>query len=161
MITMTRQHTIKCWHCKSTHGTVNEVRECSQANSMFAQQSATRVDDPFDAPQVQAPQVQAPVRTAPGTRGPVAEPGMYRKGDDIFKVVRSQSGHLYAKMQAPEGGFEYAPGAMRELSADDRMTMVEAAAYGKRTGVCIVCGRTLTHPDSVAAGIGPVCGGRI
>lgn len=32
-----------------------------------------------------------------------------------------------------------------------------AIAYGKRFGVCSVCGRTLTDPVSVEAGIGPVC----
>ena len=35
----------------------------------------------------------------------------------------------------------------------------EARAYGKRTGICCCCGRTLTNPDSIAAGIGPICAG--
>ena len=35
---------------------------------------------------------------------------------------------------------------------------VEAAIqYGRSTGTCSCCGRTLTDPESVAAGIGPVC----
>jgi hypothetical protein len=34
-------------------------------------------------------------------------------------------------------------------------------AEGKRTGVCQVCHRKLTNPDSIAAGIGPVCAGRV
>lgn len=29
--------------------------------------------------------------------------------------------------------------------------------YGKRTGVCCVCGRELTNEESVARGIGPIC----
>jgi hypothetical protein len=33
-------------------------------------------------------------------------------------------------------------------------------AYGRELGVCGVCGRTLTVPESIAAGIGPVCAGR-
>lgn len=33
--------------------------------------------------------------------------------------------------------------------------------FGKRTGVCGVCSKTLTDPKSVKAGIGPVCAGRI
>lgn len=44
-------------------------------------------------------------------------------------------------------------------------TLIEIAAnpsqaardYGKRTGVCCCCGRELTDPVSVAAGIGPIC----
>lgn len=32
-----------------------------------------------------------------------------------------------------------------------------AIAYGKEFGLCSVCGRELSDPESVAAGIGPVC----
>jgi len=32
--------------------------------------------------------------------------------------------------------------------------------YGKETGVCCCCGRTLTDPVSIDAGIGPICAGR-
>lgn len=40
-------------------------------------------------------------------------------------------------------------------------TLEEAKAYGRRTGRCMVCGRKLTHPTSVEAGIGPICAGRL
>lgn len=33
----------------------------------------------------------------------------------------------------------------------------EAVRYGKETGECSCCGRELTNPTSIAAGIGPVC----
>lgn len=36
-----------------------------------------------------------------------------------------------------------------------------AAEYVKRSGACFVCGRTLTTPASLAAGIGPICAERI
>lgn len=32
-----------------------------------------------------------------------------------------------------------------------------ARDYGKRTGICCCCGRELTDPESIAAGIGPIC----
>jgi len=32
-----------------------------------------------------------------------------------------------------------------------------AVLHGKRTGVCSCCGRELTDPESIAAGIGPIC----
>lgn len=32
-----------------------------------------------------------------------------------------------------------------------------AIAYGKETGICCVCARTLTNPTSIEAGIGPIC----
>lgn len=33
----------------------------------------------------------------------------------------------------------------------------EARAYGRLTGTCSCCGRELTDPKSIAAGIGPIC----
>lgn len=33
----------------------------------------------------------------------------------------------------------------------------EAIQYGRNTGICSCCGRTLTNPESIANGIGPVC----
>jgi hypothetical protein len=51
------------------------------------------------------------------------------------------------------------------LSDDVKAVLLEAAAdpltaairYGKETGSCSCCGRDLTNPDSIAAGIGPIC----
>jgi hypothetical protein len=39
--------------------------------------------------------------------------------------------------------------------------LAEAARlHGLKTGVCSCCGRELTHPESIARGIGPICAGR-
>lgn len=46
---------------------------------------------------------------------------------------------------------------LEALLADPKAAAIE---YGHRTGSCCVCGRTLTNPESVAAGIGPICAGR-
>lgn len=35
-----------------------------------------------------------------------------------------------------------------------------AIAYGRKTGICSVCGRVLTNYDSIARGIGPICAGK-
>ena len=51
------------------------------------------------------------------------------------------------------------------LADDVKSVLLEAAAdpltaairYGKETGACSCCGRDLTNPDSIAAGIGPIC----
>ena len=43
----------------------------------------------------------------------------------------------------------------------DRDHMAALAAYGRKTGVCAVCGRRLSNPASVARGIGPVCATRL
>jgi hypothetical protein len=94
------------------------------------------------------------------------EVGMYRVNGDIFRVVKSrESGNLYAKRlnMLAEGNaqFVYSAGAIRTLTAEDRMTLAEAKAWGVEFGFCCVCAAMLTNPISVAAGIGPVCGGRV
>ena len=109
-------------------------------------------------------------------RHPVTEAGMYRHGETIFKVQKAVhgSGHLYAKRLVPgewqevagerlvsPATFEYAPGALKTLAAEDRLTVEQAKEYGALYGTCIVCGRTLTDEKSIAAGIGPVCAGKV
>lgn len=47
---------------------------------------------------------------------------------------------------------------LQQIEADP---MAALTRYGREIGVCGVCGRTLTNEDSRAAGIGPVCAGRI
>lgn len=51
--------------------------------------------------------------------------------------------------------------AVRDLMAEGSDVMAAAVTYGRRTGRCGVCGRELTDPDSIAAGIGPVCASRL
>lgn len=41
------------------------------------------------------------------------------------------------------------------LSSDE--LAVEAVKYGRETGICSCCGRTLTNSISKALGIGPIC----
>jgi hypothetical protein len=45
---------------------------------------------------------------------------------------------------------------IREVSKDPKGATLK---YGQLTGQCGCCGRTLTDPDSIAAGIGPICAG--
>lgn len=60
-----------------------------------------------------------------------------------------------------DGRFQPAYGAPADLS--ERINAIaadptEAARqYGRDTGTCSCCGRQLTDPESVAAGIGPIC----
>lgn len=88
--------------------------------------------------------------------------GMYRVGEDIYKVLPSrQSDRHYAKKltgSAEDGfTFEYAKGAMRLIRPEHKMTAEQAAEFGKITGTCCCCGKLLTDPASIAKGIGPVC----
>lgn len=130
--------TITCGNCHETHESVAAVRACYE--------SAGGITTP----------TAEPTRTVE----PLTE-GMYKVGDTVYKVQVAVhgSGHLYAKRL--EGGrFEYAPGMMKRLRPEDKMTLEEAKAWGVLYGTCCVCGRTLTDEDSIAAGIGPVCAGK-
>lgn len=96
------------------------------------------------------------------------EAGMYRKDGEIYKVQKAVhgSGHMYAKLLVTHGfgekaTFEYAAGAIRKLTPADRMTLEQAKEFGAVYGVCVVCGATLTDESSIAAGIGPVCAGKM
>jgi hypothetical protein len=91
---------------------------------------------------------------------PVSE-GYYFAEGLIYKVQAAKaSGNLYAKVFS-ESGYEYAPGAMRLIPTAARLTLEQAAEAGVKTGRCVVCSRLLTDPESVAAGIGPVCAVRL
>ena len=61
----------------------------------------------------------------------------------------------------PNGKFSYGtqqPGVFMQISADPLEAMRE---YGRITGTCGKCGRKLEDPDSIAAGIGPVCAAKM
>lgn len=94
------------------------------------------------------------------TERPPAVEGIYKVGDDVFKVQKSQAGRLYAKRLIAtdgKGTWEYAPGQVNRLSADDLMPLEDAMKFGQLYGWCIVCSRKLTDEKSIAKGIGPVC----
>ena len=56
--------------------------------------------------------------------------------------------------------WEYAPGLVRQLRPEHKLTKEQAQAFGQLYGVCCICGATLTDETSIAAGIGPICGKR-
>lgn len=100
-------------------------------------------------------------------KGADLELGMYRKADGIMYRVypARQSDRILAKrlVSDGEGGwtFEYAGMASRFVTAAERMTLDEAKAWGAQFGTCCVCAALLTDPESVANGIGPICGSRV
>lgn len=87
--------------------------------------------------------------------------GMYKVGEEIFKVYFTQAGHLATK-QLTEDGFEYTGRKpLAVIKSEHRMTLDQAKQYGQVTGTCCMCGRKLTNEESIAEGIGPRCAGRI
>lgn len=94
-------------------------------------------------------------------RKPVTEFGIYRTNGQVYKVQPSRtSGYLYAMKLTQVGDgwkFVYESGAIKNISAANKMTLEEAKQFGKQFGVCCQCGALLTDPVSVARGIGPIC----
>lgn len=106
---------------------------------------------------------------ARATAAPAAEleSGMYRVGETVYKVYRAVhgSGRMCAKELVVDGPgeahFDYRGLATRFVTADARMSLEDAKAFGAIYGVCCQCGATLTAEASIEAGIGPVCAGKI
>lgn len=101
-------------------------------------------------------------RTSSDKDNGILEDTLYKQGDAIYKTTRSRSsGWLYAKLLNQETGeWQYAAGVIKEITAENRMTIEEAQQYGRTTGRCCVCGAKLTNEASIAYGIGPICAQR-
>lgn len=103
--------------------------------------------------------LRAPKVRAAAPRVELSE-GMYMHDGKVYRVKRSEAGHLYAS-ELVGRKFQFARGMMRVIQPEDRMTLEQAKAYGVEYGICCVCGRLLTNEVSVAEGIGPICSGRL
>lgn len=100
-------------------------------------------------------------------RGEMAKPGYYihRSGAYLVVVKNKKGDATYAKRldvtkeegQRAKARWVYAPGMGTEVAHMTPMSLQEAAKFGHLHGVCFVCCRALTDPESVKRGIGPVC----
>ncbi len=81
--------------------------------------------------------------------------GLYVKeakgGDYLGKVV---GGQFVAAFGTPAPRVAEIKAALAVIATDPAAAAVR---YGKATGICSCCGRALTDPASVEAGIGPIC----
>lgn len=91
-------------------------------------------------------------------------PGVYSWNGRLYRVVKRRTDnrrldvHLIDTTGEKPTSYRAGPGAQRGVrDSGHRLSVAEAAEYGLETGWCIVCGRRLTDPKSVKAGIGPVC----
>jgi hypothetical protein len=106
----------------------------------------------------------APKTTDTGTP---AEEGYYVLDNKVYRVRTSKAGRRYALVltatPASNGSrrysWEYTKGVVYRLT--ERLTVEEAAKRGHLDGVCIICCKALTDPESVERGIGPVCVSRL
>ena len=87
--------------------------------------------------------------------------GYYFKNETVYKITLTKDGQRsYAKrleVTNGRGKWVYEQGAARVLTSNDAITVDQAAAFGHLHGICAICGATLTNPESVERGIGPVC----
>ena len=140
------------------------IAQVTERGAMHRKLARDVIDFYKDRPRVVA-RVERPaaVPAAPKPAPVELEAGIYRVGDDWFKVQKAVhgSGNMYAKrlvVTSPgEATFEYAPGAIRNITADHKVSLEEARQFGHVYGVCCNCGATLTDEKSIVAGIGPVC----
>lgn len=90
------------------------------------------------------------------------EEGLYRRSDGVVILAKkTQRGFLVGHEVEPDGGREYLGKAgLAGLTEDHKLTLEQAKEWGWATGHCVCCGRLLTDPVSVEAGIGPICASR-
>lgn len=117
----------------------------------------------------------------------VTEDGIYLSpSEEIYKVVFNKASgdgrRLYAKQlhihddsgEATTGllgidpadartatmSWEYAPGAMRTIRPEWKMSEADATRFGKLYGRCFKCHRALTKEESIARSMGDICAGK-
>lgn len=150
--------------------TLHLVRHASESTEAFAPRAGEQLQlnlpaagqgerpNPFGFQAFSSEPTPAPVRR------PVTEDGFYYHDGAAYKVQVAVhgSGRLYAKLFDVESGtWEYAAGAIKKLSADEKMTLSQARAiadeFSQLYGTCFICGKTLTDETSIEIGMGPVC----
>ena len=85
-------------------------------------------------------------------------------GDQLYiKIGGRYIGKLVEGVFKPAGAAQKvdAENLVAIAKLNDEELIARIVEEGKKTGTCGICSRTLTDPDSIAAGIGPVCAGRV
>lgn len=144
---------------------VDAARQSAMAGT-FSLQDASHLFDLVKAQPRKAPEAELnrPAPLAPGVyRGSVTGEGSPSK---LYRVypARATDRPLLAKEIIHEAElirFEYVGAARRFVDPSGRLTLEEAKEFGHQYGICVMCGARLTDPESVAAGIGPICAGKI
>lgn len=99
----------------------------------------------------------------PAGRYAVEEDGVLK----FWRVDRPEqgrwAGYTFLKIQASDDWYPVRDRArvakiVGEIANDPQAA---SARYGHEIGACGICGRTLTDPESIERGIGPVCAGKL
>lgn len=146
-------------------------RTIDKANARDADRAAAARARVADAPRLDVDKLKASIESAmsAGLKRPVLRydgfqvsrapdhgknaGALYVKAGDTY-LGKIADGRYIATREATEMGM--VPCVVEAMSDP----LASAIAYGRRTGQCSCCGRELTDPVSVAAGIGPICAGK-
>ena len=96
-----------------------------------------------------------------------ATPGYYVSlSSDVVYCVKWNKAktHTYAVQLVINGNhakWVYAPGIGKTLANLTPLSIDEAKRLGRLHGVCVVCAKPLTKPDSVELGMGAVCAAKL
>ena len=136
---------------------VSLITAMNAGSSAFSMQSASwLIEQLFATPK--------PAAAALSNEKP-ADLGYYLVDETVYVVVASKtSGKHYAKRMSvveARGRWEYAHGMVYHLAGAHRLTVEEARILGRSLGCCMICGATLTDPESVERGLGPICETRV
>lgn len=89
------------------------------------------------------------------------EEGIWKNASgDLIEIYKTRKGFLVGKLIDQETGERTYLGKAGLNDLVHKLTLEEAQEWGRKTGICCVCSRQLTNPDSISAGIGPICAGR-
>lgn len=145
---------IRCGHCGNSHESIGVVRTCSTINPLAQEYEAPAYDSEPDLPK--------PVSAQQTADGGLEEGKIYLFEEEMYRLRRSKStGHLYAMQISTSKNKKeiYAPGIASQINPDNKVDIEELKKLGKETDICVLCGRQLTNPASIEAGIGPICAG--
>lgn len=96
---------------------------------------------------------QGLVLTPPAAHSPNAG-GIYVKSDKQDYYGKVMGGTFMPARDLRGAELDRVTNLLTLIAANPREAAVQ---YGRETGTCACCGRTLTDPTSVALGIGPIC----
>lgn len=175
---------IICGNCKKTVDNVEHVRACYyKSNDPWAPKPSPApvvfvpTDEQADLRQREEAWQQRLAEHNAAKRADASAPirsvreqtpvGVYSVDGVIYKVkpARTSSRTFAHELTLTVGGepiWTYRGLASRFIPAGHPMvTKEEAAEFGHTHGYCMMCGRLLTNEESIAAGIGPVCAGKM
>lgn len=149
---------MRCGKCGQSHEFVYQVKRCYGISAATTASHTVIAREPSKSP-VELLKIAA-------AKLPNVEHARYMVNSTVYQVDKPTagkwSGYTFCKAgvgrHAQKMTFAQQLRALEAIAADPAKAFI---SYGKQFGVCGVCGRELTNPESIERGIGPVCWGRI